>query len=144
MAARKKTATGAIPDSMVASAQAAVGIEGGVAYASVRIKEIGHKLRFSHSSKLIEATDTQTVTFLKEPFPHFRVDPGGVEFPLENVTSAMQVGALISQKLSRTGRMKERAERLRKLAAEKQAARKDIQVIDDEDDEPLADEVSDD
>lgn len=134
MAARKRAAAAAEAPETPAPA-----VPAGVQYASIRLKEQGHKLRFSHGPKLVQATDDQTITYLAEPYPHFRVDPGGIEFPLENVASALQTGAAIVQKLSRTGRMNARKQRLLKLAEEKRMARaaEGVQVIDDEDADPL-------
>lgn len=117
----------------------------GVSYQSIRLKEQGHKLRFSHTPLKVEASDTQTITFLREPYEHFRVDPGGVEFPLENVASSLQIDSGVARKLSRTGRINERKLRVLKAAEERRARRAaEVQRIDAEDDEPLADEVGDD
>ncbi len=137
MAARKKTAVAeVIPlDPPTAPAE-------GVRYQSIRLKAQGHKLRFSNTPLKVEATDTQTITLLTEPYKHFRVDPGGVEFPVENVSSAIGIDAGIAQKLSRTGRINERkAQQLRALAERRKArASAGVQKVDDEDDEPLPSE----
>lgn len=140
MAARKKTATAeVIPLDPPAPAPA------GVRYQSIRLKAQGHKLRFSNTPLKVEASETQTITLVVEPYPHFRVDPGGVEFPMENIASALQIDSGIAQKLSRTGRINERKMRVLKAAEERRKARAaaEVQKVDDEDDEPLAAEVGD-
>lgn len=138
MAAKKKTA--AAPEAVPTPASAA---PDGVRYQSIRLKEQGHKLRFSHGPKLVESKGDQTVTYLALPYPHFRVDPGGVEFPLENVASAIQTEASIAQKLSRTGRINLRKQAQLQALKErrKKRAETEVQVVDDEDDEPLPLEV---
>lgn len=117
----------------------------GVAYQSIRLKAQGHKLRFSATPLKVEASDNQTIMLRTEPYVHFIVEPGGVEFPMENVASAIRIDSGIARKLSRTGRINERKMRVLKLAEEKRKVRAatEVQDIDDEDHEPLADEVDD-
>ena len=136
MAAKKKTAE--TVETLPAPAV-------GVSYQSIRLKAQGHKLRFSSTPLKVEATDDQTITLLTAPYNHFRVDPGGVEFPVENVSSAIRIDSAIAQKLSRTGRINARKARVLKLAEEKRLARAaaEVQFVDDEDDEPLASEGDD-
>jgi hypothetical protein len=118
----------------------------GVAYSSLRLKEQGHPLRFGTSAKLVQAMNDQTITFRSEPYPHFLVMPGGVEYPVDNVASALNIHASVVQKLSRTGRLNERKQRMMKVAEAKRTERAatGVQVIDDEDDEPLTSEGDDD
>ncbi len=140
MAARKRTATAeVIPLTQPPPREDA--------YFSVRLKEQGHKLRYSHGIKLIEAERDQTITFCKEPYPHFLVMPGGVQFPIENVSSAIPMAAQVATKLSRTGRGNARkAEAIRVLQerAKARAAAAAPVEAEEEDDETDMGEGSDD
>jgi hypothetical protein len=114
MAARKKQATAEViqltqPDER--------------AYFSIRLKEQGHKLRYSHGVKLVEAERDQTISFRAEPYPHFVVMPGGVQFPIENVSSAIPMAAQVATKLSRTGRGNARKAEAIRVLQEKARAR---------------------
>lgn len=139
MAARKKTAT-----AEVIPLQSPPPPVDGVSYFSLRLKQQGHKLRYSHGPQLVEADRDQTISFRKDPYPHFVVMPGGVQFPLENVASAIPTEAQVAAKLSRTGRVNARkAEAIRimqeKARAARAAASEPVDI--EEDDEPsVADE----
>lgn len=76
-------------------------------YASLRIIDVVHKLRFGVQPKLVEAGGDQTITYRDEPFPHFDVQPSGVQVPLHNVASAIPVTSSIAEKTNKTvGAMK--------------------------------------
>jgi len=84
-------------------------------FASLRIMDVVHKLRFGVQPKLVEAGGEQTITYKDAPFPHFEVLPSGVMIPLHNVASAIPVNASIASKTNKTvGAMK--AARLAKAA----------------------------
>lgn len=136
MATRKKTATAEVIQ------MPPVPVEG-VAYFSLRLKEQGHKLRYSHGPKLVEAERDQTIAFRSEPYPHFVVMPGGVQFPLENVASAIPMASQLTAKLSRTGKVNARkAEAVRKLQERALARAAASEPVDVEEDEPdLQDEA---
>lgn len=87
-------------------------------YASLRIRNVTHKLRQGAMPFLVEAGGGQTITYRSEPFPHFDVQPSGIQIPLQNVASAIPKGASIANKVNKTvGAMK--AAREAKQAAKK-------------------------
>jgi hypothetical protein len=131
MAARKKQATAEV-------IPLTPPVEG--AYHSIRLKGQGHKLRYSHGPLLVQAERDQTITFRKEPYEHFLVMPGGVQFPLQNVASAIPLEAQVATKLSRTGRaFARKAEAIRVLQdrARARAAAAAPAAADEDDSEPL-------
>jgi len=77
-------------------------------YQSLRILDVIHKLRFGTQPKLVEATHDQTITYKDLPFPHFDVQPSGVQIPLHNVASCIPKDASIASKVGKTvGAMKQ-------------------------------------
>jgi hypothetical protein len=80
-------------------------------YQSLRIKGVVHKLRHAMNAMLVEATSDQTITYKDAPFPHFEVQPSGIQIPLHNVASAIPKGASLASKVNKTvGAMKEARE----------------------------------
>jgi hypothetical protein len=71
-------------------------------YSSLRILHETHKLRQGNLPKLVQAGGGQTVTYKTEPFPHFEVQPSGIQIPLHNVASAIPVQASIADKVNGT------------------------------------------
>lgn len=76
--------------------------EPGTEYASLRIIEPAHKLRFGHGAKLVESTADQTIIFRPLPFPHFDIAPTGIQIPLHNVASAIPKGAALAARVRKT------------------------------------------
>lgn len=76
-------------------------------YASLRLIDVVHKLRYGVQPKLVEANGEQTITYRNEPFAHFDVQPSGVQIPIHNVASAIPKEASVAAKMNRTvGAMK--------------------------------------
>lgn len=84
-------------------------------YTSLRLRNTVHKLRYGVQPLLVEAGGEQTITFLEEPFPHFVVDPSGVQIPLHNVASAVPSSAALAAKVGKTVGQRQ-AQREQKLA----------------------------
>ena len=121
----------------------------GIAYASLRITGNVHKLRHSTNPKLIEASNGQSITLLAGKtapdgtfiaFPHYLIEPSGVEIHVSTVTSAIPSASQAARRASRAERLAEREANLKRVMGERAAEqtetkKKVVQVVDD-DDEP--------
>lgn len=96
----------------------------GIPYASLRTKSSPGNMRQSGTNH-IQASRDQGIYFLKEPYPHFRVTPGGHEIPVENVASAIPVQSQIAEKLSRKERLAKRARNIEEKMGERTAEKQE-------------------
>ncbi len=72
-------------------------------YQSLRVKSPTHKLRHGGLASLVQAGGEQTITRHEDGgYVFFRIEPSGVEVPVENVASAIPKAASIASKLKKT------------------------------------------
>lgn len=84
------------------------------AFQSLRIIAPVHQLRHGTSPNLVDAGDNQRIWKMRDSLGDvvYIVEPGGVEIPASNVSSAIPCAAEITKKISRKSRLEEREKRL--------------------------------